>query len=211
MKKILIVVLLMVIPLSLFAMNDILIGLDGGFHWMHTSGDGTEGNLYSPSAGFSMFTFIENSNWGVKASFSFFFPQSGDITLAGQTYDFSKDDIFDIIFGFDTMIGASYNIIKDDALFVPISLGIHYNLLSMNLIGKLGSALSYSFGAAASVSVIKVFSERFYVMADMMLVYDFYQFNSYELVGNQTSESGSITQFIFNPKIGVGVKFKSWK
>lgn len=117
------------------------------------------------------------------------------------TYNLSRSD-YDSLWGITALLAPAICIIQTEQILFTISPGIHYTMLfaSANSV----SSVMYLFGIGANIQNSFFFSTNGYFTIGLDIAYDFLGFT----ISNGQSKSGEANDFIFNPKLGMGFRFK---
>lgn len=118
-----------------------------------------------------------------------------------NTYNLSRSD-YDSLWGLAALLSPAFCIIQTEKILFTISPGIHYTMLFASASSV--STVMYLFGIGANVQNTFFFSTNGYFTIGFDIAYDFLGFT----ISNGESKSGNSNDFIFNPKIGMGFRFK---
>lgn len=99
------------------------------------------------------------------------------------------------------LFGPAIRITQTDKMLFTVSPGIHYTMIFAD---AATSAVSYVFGIGANIQDSIFFSSNGYFTVGVDIAYDFLGFT----IANGESKSGGTHDFIVNPKIGIGFRFK---
>lgn len=208
-KKILIETLLLSLMTSVFAVETKYDSF--GFHFSvplifenaEESGVKTETNMTSIGFGIHALS-LYTDRIGLYVNLDLVFPQSINLKAKYNgntyTYNLSRSD-YDSLWGMAALFGPAICITQTDKMLFTVSPGIHYTMIFAD---AATSAVSYFFGIGANIQDSIFFSSNGYFTVGVDIAYDFLGFT----IANGESKSGGTHDFIVNPKIGIGFKFK---
>ena len=168
--------------------------------------DGITTNSRATSIGFGIHALsLYTYRLGLYANLDLFFPQKmrTDLSYGGSSYSYevSRSD-YNSLWGMTLLLGPGICITNSDSMLFTISPGLHYMMLVAN--SSSSSSVSYLFGIGANIQDSIFFAENGYLTIGADIAYDFLGFS----LVNGHSNSNNGRDFIINPKIGVGLKFK---
>ena len=141
---------------------------------------------------------------GLHVNLDLVFPQTMNMKVSyggiTQSYSVSRSD-YDSLWGIAALFAPAISIIHTDKMLFTVSPEIHYTMMFVDA----GYATeSYVFGIEANVQDSIFFSSNGYFTVGADIAYDFLGFT----IANGELKSGGTHNFIFNPIIDVGFRFK---
>lgn len=208
-KKILIGTLLVSLMSSVFAVETKYDSF--GFHFSvplifeNAEENGVKAETNMTSIGFGIHALsLYTDKIGLYVNLDLVFPQTMNmkVTYGGisQSYSVSRSD-YDSLWGMAALFGPAICITQTDKMLFTISPGIHYTLLFAD---AAYATATYVFGIGANIQDSIFFSTNGYFTIGADIAYDFLGVT----IANGKSKSGGTHDFILNPKIGVGFRFK---
>jgi hypothetical protein len=148
---------------------------------------------------------------GMKAYVDYFFPLVFTSQPTGSGTTINRDQ-YDLLFGFDELIGVVFNVVRTDRLIVPITVGFHSKLLAADIFDYTNLVLTGGIGLAVGAE-FKI-NNRVYIFGRVRGSFDFLGFAVAIPIAN-TSTSGRETNvdisFVnawgFSPNLGIGFRF----
>lgn len=167
------------------------------------SGAKAESNMTSIGFGIHALS-LYTDRIGLYVNLDLVFPQTMNmkVTYGGvtQSYSVSRSD-YDSLWVMAALFAPAISIIHTDKMLFTVSPGIHYTMMFAD---AAYATASYVFGIGANIQDSIFFSSNGYFTIGADIAYDFLGFT----IANGESKSGGTHDFIFNPKIGVGFRFK---
>lgn len=182
-----------------------------GFHFSvplifeNAKESGVKANTNMTSIGFGIHALsLYTDKIGLYVNLDLVFPQTMNmkVTYGGisQSYSVSNSD-YDSLWGMAALLGPAICITQTDKMLFTISPGIHYTMLFAD---AAYATTTYVFGIGANIQYSIFFSTNGYFTIGADIAYDFLGVT----IANGESKSGGTHDFILNPKIGVGFRFK---
>lgn len=141
---------------------------------------------------------------GLYGNMELIFPQKIQSTISYNgstvTYNLSRS-AYQSLWGLSSLLAPCFCISHTDKMLVTISPGIHYTMLVAK---AYTSSVTYLIGIGANIQDSIFFSTNGYFMIGADLAYDFLG----ATIMNGDTKSGTTSDFIINPRIGIGFRFK---
>ncbi len=162
----------------------------------------TDSQMVSIGFGLHALT-LYTENVGVYVNLDLVFPQTIDIRIdysdVERTYSLNRSD-YDSLWGLALLIGPAFSLYKSDKALFTIAPGIYYSMLYAQ---ANTAAVSYIFGLGMNIQDSLFFGTSGYITFGADLAFDFLGIT---LIDGE-SNSGSTSDFIFNPKVGIGFRY----